>query len=39
MDPEDALVQAQILILKDQLATEKNPRVHRLLAARLSDIE
>ncbi|MBK8285379.1 MAG: S41 family peptidase [Ahniella sp.] len=39
MDPEDALVQAQILILKDQLTTEKDPRVHRLLEARLDDLE
>jgi hypothetical protein len=39
MDPEDALIHAQILILKDQLATEKNPRVHKLLAARLGDLE
>jgi hypothetical protein len=39
MDPEDTLVQAQILILKDQLATEKNPLVHESLAARLAELE
>lgn len=39
MDPEDALVHAQILILKDQLATEKNPAVHESLAARLGELE
>lgn len=39
MDPDDALVQAQILILKDQLATEKNPVVHESLAARLGELE
>jgi hypothetical protein len=39
MDPEDALVHAQILLLRDQLATEKNPRVQGLLAARLDDLE